>query len=578
MLKIEVESRIPDHYFLPRKELQQRINQHQDIINLSRPILRHFNPNFDNHNMHLTLIDPDGCILYSLEDEHIGAVCPGFLYINNNAPIKESLLQGTIVALYSEETNESLVSMPIVTKDSAVCLTLSNLKGKIPNEHLKAAFFIYQMLYAQYRMLSDLDKVTDSLVELNRDYTLVINEHGFIASANAKCLELLGIESLDTLRGLHVDSLIEDCYRLMKPSLSPGLDTFRIYSRDQWHAVELINRKIVPMPLGGKQIALSFRRPKIHPVRDFMPVEIGSPNAFQGIIARSPEMQKNIAIASKAAVLPTTVLIEGESGTGKEMIAQGIHRASGRKGPFVAINCGGLSKELLHSELFGYAEGAFTGAKKGGQIGKFKQADGGTVFLDEIGEMSEEMQVSLLRFIQDKIVIPLADNKPQKVDVRIIAATNRNLRREVELGTFREDLYYRLNVITIKMPPLRERKEDIPLLVESILQEISTDYNIPVKTLDKKCMKKLTQYDWPGNVRELRNVIERALIVSFGDEIKVEDLVIEEMPQKEKLIDLEKDTITDLLARYDGNISATAKALGIARTTLYRKMKNLGIS
>ena len=172
----------------------------------------------------------------------------------------------------------------------------------------------------------------------------------------------------------------------------------------------------------------------------------------------------------------------------------------------MAINCGSISRELLYSELFGYAEGAFTGAKKGGMIGKLKQADGGTVFLDEIGEMSEEMQVSLLRFMQDKVVIPLADSKPQKVDVRIIAATNRNLAQAVEKGSFREDLFYRLNVVNIKMPPLRERREDIPLLARYILQEISTEYRIPLKELTRDGLKKLTRYDWP-DVRELR-VIE----------------------------------------------------------------------
>jgi DNA-binding NtrC family response regulator len=163
------------------------------------------------------------------------------------------------------------------------------------------------------------------------------------------------------------------------------------------------------------------------------------------------------------------------------------------------------------------------------------------------------------------------------VDVRIIAATNRNLRQEVETGNFREDLYYRLNVVNIKMPPLRERKEDIPLLANYILQDICTEYGIPVKTFNKNCMKKFTQYDWPGNVRELRNIIERALIVSSGDRITADDLLIEKIPQSERLIDREYSTIVELLGRYDGNISATAKTLGIARTTLYRKMKKLGI-
>jgi len=580
MLKIDVVTRIPDLYFIPRNELQQRLDQHQDIINLSRPIMNYFSPHFDNKYMHLNLIDPDGCILYSLEDDHVGAVCPGFIYINSNAAIKESLLQGTIVDLYSIEANEGLVSMPIVTSNSAVCLTITSMKGRISSDYLRMAFFIYQMLHAQYRMISEFNKAADTLVDLNRESTLIVNENGFITSANSKCMELFGVDSQDILRGLHVNEVIDDYYNLYEKSSPYPDQDFMVLSRDGWRTAELINRKVVRMPVGGNHTVLSFRcqpgKQGDSPLASL--VEHEQQDAFRGIIASNPEMRRNITIAHRVSSLPSTVLIEGESGTGKELIAQGIHRASGRKGPFVAINCGSLSKELLQSELFGYAEGAFTGAKKGGKTGKFKQADGGTIFLDEIGEMSEEMQVSLLRFMQDKIVIPLADNKPQKVDVRIIAATNRNLRREVEAGTFREDLYYRLNVVNIKMPPLRERKEDIPLLADYILQDICTEYRIPAKTFNKNCMKKLTQYDWPGNVRELRNVIERALIVSSGDRITVDDLLIEEVPpQPEKLADMERSTIIELLDRCEGNISATAKTLGIARTTLYRKMKKLGI-
>ncbi len=577
MLRIDVVTRIPDLYFIPRNELQQRINQYQDIINLSRPIMSYFAPNFDNKYMHLNLIDPDGCILHSLEDDHVGAVCPGFIYINNNAAIKESLLQGAIVDLYSIEANEGLVSMPILTRDSAVCLTITSMKGRIPNDYLRMAFFIYQMLYAQYRMVSEFNKATDTLVDINSESTLIVNEDGLITSANAKCMEFFGVDSKDILTGIHVNEIIDDHRHLLDPSGPPNGHSFMIYARDEWRTAELVNRKVLQMPVGGKHTVLSFRCQNSLQIIPAPAVDHERKDAFKGIIGSSPEMKKNITIAHKVSALPSTVLIEGESGTGKELIAQGIHLASGRKGPFVAINCGSLSKELLQSELFGYAEGAFTGAKKGGKTGKFKQADGGTIFLDEIGEMSEEMQVSLLRFMQDKVIVPLADTKPQKVDVRIIAATNRNLRQEVETGSFREDLFYRLNVVNIKMPPLRERKEDIPLLAEYILQDICTEYGIPFKNFNKNCMKKLTQYDWPGNVRELRNVIERALIVSSGDRITVEDLLIDAMPQSERLIDMEYSTIMELLGRYDGNISATAKTLGIARTTLYRKMKKLGI-
>ncbi|MGE5545133.1 MAG: sigma 54-interacting transcriptional regulator, partial [Bacillota bacterium] len=391
ILRIDVVSRIPELYFISRNELQQRINQYQDIINLSRPIMNYFSPHFDNKYMHLNLIDPDGCILHSLEDEHVGAVCPGFIYINNNTAIKESLLQGTIVDLYSVENNEGLVSMPILTSNSAVCLTITSMRGRIPNDYLRMTLFIYQMLCAQYRMISEFNKATDTLVDLNSESTLIVNEDGFITSANARCMDLLGVDSKDILRGIHVNEIIDGYYNLCESPSPPVGESFMVLTRDEWRTAELVNCKVLQLPVGGRHTVLSFRC--IIPLPS-APTPVTGHNrkdAFQGIIAISPEMRRNITIAHRVSTLPSTVLIEGESGTGKELIAQGIHLASGRKGPFVAINCGSLSKELLQSELFGYAEGAFTGAKKGGKTGKFKQADGGTIFLDEIGEMSEEM-------------------------------------------------------------------------------------------------------------------------------------------------------------------------------------------
>ncbi|NLW43893.1 MAG: sigma 54-interacting transcriptional regulator [Syntrophomonadaceae bacterium] len=577
VLRIDVVARIPDLYFITRSELKQKIAQYQEVINLSRPLMSYFAPHFDNRHLHLNLIDPDGCILHSLVEEHVGAVCPGFIYINNNPAIKESLLNGTIVDLYSVEANEGLVSMPILTGKSAVCLTVTNMKGRVSGEYLRMALFMYQMINAQLGMITAFNQAADALLDISDDPTLVVDESGLLTGANTKLLELLGIDSREALRGIHAGEIIDNYESLFAGAGPRPGDRFKVHIRSRSTSAELICCRNMQMPAGGRHTVLSFRCPALS---EPIPAPLGpslQADAFQGIIGISPQMRLNIAIAQRVARLPSTVLIEGESGTGKELIARGIHRASGRKGSFVAINCGSISRELLYSELFGYAEGAFTGARKGGMTGKLKQADGGTVFLDEIGEMSEEMQVSLLRFMQDKVVIPLGDGKPQKVDVRIIAATNRNLAQEVERGNFREDLFYRLNVVNIKMPPLRERKEDIPLLARYILQEISTEYRIPAKELTRDGLKKLSSYDWPGNVRELRNVIERAMVVSSGEQITADDLLIETGTRPVRLTELEKSTIVELLQRHGGNITATAKSLGIARSTLYRKMKKYGI-
>ncbi|MGE5450143.1 MAG: sigma-54 interaction domain-containing protein, partial [Methanomassiliicoccales archaeon] len=284
---------------------------------------------------------------------------------------------------------------------------------------------------------------------------------------------------------------------------------------------------------------------------------------FDDLIGESKAMQTVKTIAQKTAICQANVLIEGESGTGKELIAQSIHKASRPDGPFIAINCGAIPKDLLQSELFGYEEGAFTGARKGGKPGKFELANHGTLFLDEIGEMPLDMQVSLLRFLQDRVVTPVGGGPMKKVDVRIIAATNRQLYTEVQKGNFREDLYYRINVVEIKMPSLRERTDDIPLLCRFILDKLHHEFNTPDNIqIDSEAMKCLCQYRWPGNVRELQNVIERSVVYIEGDTITRSDLpqnVTNNLPKEVEdthgnLKEHEKIIILQTIAQNQGNV------------------------
>jgi transcriptional regulator with PAS, ATPase and Fis domain len=287
--------------------------------------------------------------------------------------------------------------------------------------------------------------------------------------------------------------------------------------------------------------------------------------------------------AKKAAKVASTVLLEGESGTGKEIIARAIHRESGRPGAFVPVNCGAIPKELIESELFGYEEGAFTGAKRGGMKGKFELADQGTLFLDEIGEMPLEMQVRLLRVLDDKTITRVGGSKPQAVDVRVIAATNRNLKEEIRAGRFREDLYFRLNVVNITLPPLRARKTDIPLLANYFVRLFCKQFQREEVLIPEETMALLCRYDWPGNVRELRNVIESALIFTEGKILTPESLpayLREHLPisrerKKGKLREYEEEIVWETLKMYEGNISRAARALGISRNTLYRKIGKL---
>ncbi|NLB89425.1 MAG: sigma 54-interacting transcriptional regulator [Syntrophomonadaceae bacterium] len=320
---------------------------------------------------------------------------------------------------------------------------------------------------------------------------------------------------------------------------------------------------------------------------------------FNDIITRNPKMLDLISEAKRAAQGTSNIVIQGESGTGKEMFAQAIHLESNRRnGPFIAVNCGAIPRDLIGSELFGYVEGAFTGAKKEGNPGKFELASGGTLFLDEIGDMPFEQQVALLRVIHEKTVTRIGGYREIPVDVRIICATNKDLEEEMKKGNFRADLYYRLNVISLKIPPLRERPEDIePLFKYFIQKKVSLpneEYVVPDSIL-----KPLINYSWPGNVRELQNIVERIVNKSHGKYPEPEHLPNElfnnnqlqeileteqlnqnkmnlfEVRKKhqEMLMEMEKEQIIHLLQKHEGNISKVAKEMGMARSTIYRKMR-----
>ena len=304
--------------------------------------------------------------------------------------------------------------------------------------------------------------------------------------------------------------------------------------------------------------------------------------SFDNIITKSPLMKETLSIVSRVAKSKTTVLITGESGTGKELIARAIHNASPRnKGAFVPINCSAIPEALFESELFGFKKGAFTGAVKSTK-GKLEIANGGTAFLDEVGDIPLSMQVKLLRFLQFGEVVPLGEEKSVNVDVRIICATNQDLKKKIENGEFREDLYYRLNVVGIHIPPLRERKEDISVLAEHFQKRYSKLIGKEIKGISKQAMRYLFSYNWPGNVRELESVIERAIVMSRDNIIDVDDLplTVKEMTKSGNMLSLkaiEKKHIEMVLALQKGNISKAAAALGIHRNTLMAKMKEYHI-
>jgi len=320
--------------------------------------------------------------------------------------------------------------------------------------------------------------------------------------------------------------------------------------------------------------------------------EIHGQYSFQDILGRSKPMLKLFRILPDIAQSDATVLIQGESGTGKELFATAVHNLSTRKNkPFIKVNCAALPETLLESELFGYKKGAFTDAKRD-KPGRFRQAHGGTIFLDEIGDMSKGTQVKLLRVLEQKEYEPLGSNKTEKVDVRIIAATNRDLMEMMHRREFREDLFFRINVIRLTIPPLRERREDIPLLLDHFIERINLKQSKQIKKVSPSALKTLFDYDFPGNVRELENIVEHATILTKGIEIQSRHLpsylarkhepspAAGSLPEGEDmsvLENVERDLIVRALERHRGRTAAAAKELGVHRSTLWRKIKRYGI-
>jgi len=321
----------------------------------------------------------------------------------------------------------------------------------------------------------------------------------------------------------------------------------------------------------------------------FLKKQLKKKDDFKDIIGKSEEIQDVFTLVDKVADTDSTILICGESGTGKELIAKAIHYRSNRANePFVSINCGALPENLLESELFGHVKGSFTGAIRD-KDGLFKVANGGTFFLDEVGETSPAIQVKLLRVLQEREIIPVGGTAPIKVDVRLIAATNADLEKAVQQESFRADLYYRLNVIPVVIPPLRDRQDDIPLLVEHFLQ-LASEKSGSRKTMAKEAMELLKSYDWPGNVRELENVIERAVILQEEGEIEVDDLpdkVRNHSRERRKLVmdkaqmtleELEKEYLISVLEETNWQKKKASAILGINASTLYRKIQRYKLS
>ena len=425
---------------------------------------------------------------------------------------------------------------------------------------------------------------------------VVVNQNGYIENMSQAYGDFLGIQVQNAV-GRHVTEVIENTRMdiVVKTGVPETGETQDIHG-EKMIATRIPIRKN-GMVIGAYGRVLVRNTRELHMLHDKLSSIEMELNMYKrtfekintakytvdDIIGDCSIMQDLKDSVRKVAKTNSNVLIMGESGTGKELFAHSIHAGSmRRKAPFVCVNCGSIPEQLIESELFGYEEGAFTGARKGGKIGLFPAAHGGTIFLDEIGELPLSMQVRLLRVLQDREIQRVGSNVREKVNVRVVAATNRNLYQMVKKGEFRSDLYYRLNVVTLHLPLLRERKEDLPLLIQMILSKISKKESLGAIEISREAMDHLLRYDWPGNVRELENVLERAInFTDAGEKIKAKNLperitgsMVSRtvMPLKELMENTEKDAIKDALLRCRNCKAKAANELGISRTTLYEKM------
>lgn len=426
------------------------------------------------------------------------------------------------------------------------------------------------------------DVLFRSALDAIGDGVLVAASDGSVKHANRRAIKLLGENGvLSALRQTDIKKRLKECIASSATSYD------EIFEKDG-HKLSV---SFVPLEdVNDHAIIVVQEVEYVHKIERKLRQKLANKglvakNTFDNILGSSPALRDAVKTAKQYAVVDSSVLISGETGTGKEMFAQSIHNFSRRSDEaFVAVNCATIPANLLESELFGYVEGAFTGAKRGGKVGLFELAHKGTIFLDEIGETSLDMQARLLRVLEEHEIMRVGDDKVIPVDIRVIAASNRDLRRMVDEGTFRSDFYYRLDVLSLQLPPLRECKENIVPLIDAFGEKYADKNGRRVPTFTESAVNALSSYDWPGNVRELKNIIERLVVINpdglIDDAAVWEALHIKHVPVPEKPADdaglmnlAEMELIRSVLAECGGNKTAAAKKLGISRPTLHRKLK-----
>ncbi len=591
-------------------ELKEKLQSSQHLIKIARPFIHNLYGFVKGTGYQIVLADSNGYVLEVIGDPEIVKkmrqvqLCPGGEW---SEPHKGTNAIGTAIVekkplqIFAREhfcqPHHFLASAasPIFDPEGAMVgvLDITGDYKSFNSNTLSIVVAAVSAIENQLRLHKTTSKLyvsykfTNMLLEAVSDGVISCDSNGTVTQLNSFAAKLIGADPRYAI-GKHIGSVIRKPASILQV-LATGVDY-----RDQEMVIEETGKKVsqTVSPLRddtGRVIGvLSIL--KVHKEKQ-AGRRAGSLTAkyvFDDIIGESETMLVAKKWARIAAGSPSTVLLTGESGTGKELFAQAIHNGSARKDrPFIAINCAALPDTLIESELFGYEEGSFTGSKKGGQIGKFELANGGTIFLDEIGDIPLYTQVKLLRVIQEKKLSRIGSSGEISVDIRIVAATHKDLKEEVHKGNFRKDLYYRLNVITINIASLRERMDDLPLLNVHFVSKLSLKLGRKNISFSDDFTDRLKTYNWPGNIRELENAIERALNMLQDGGVLTPDLLLFDSPlpgrmeervsEVKSLKDIEKDAIIHALNLYKGNILKVSAKLGVGRNTLYRKIKEYDI-
>lgn len=609
---------------LSSKALEELLEKHSDLIKIARPFMTNLYKFVAGSGFIVLLSDERGFIMETMGDDDTLANADK-LNLSKGASWAEEVAGtnglGTALAIkkpiqvsgyehYCQQTQVWTCSAAPIYDNKNVIGALQ-MSGPSSKTHLHTLGMVVASVEAiEYEMR--VNKQNRDLVLLNNhlnnifltvsDGVIVVNKMGIINKINPvveKFIKTTDQEicgsAVDTLfnKAQVIDKMLfqDESYLDTEVTVTVGAHTERFLSTG----------KPIKDERGNVTGGVIFLKP-INRVKNLVNRFSGAHATyhFEDILGNSPHIREAVHIASRAAESDSSVLLSGESGTGKEVFAQSIHNKSPRHtGPFVAVNCGAIPRDLIASELFGYEEGAFTGAQRGDRTGKFELASGGTLFLDEIGDMPLEQQVALLRVLQNKKITRIGGNKVIVVDARIICASNHDLQSEVTKGNFRQDLYYRLNVISVKLPSLRERQDDIPLLFDHFLAETSRKLGIKINFVDPAVINHLQQYNWPGNIRELQNVIEKMINLATEGIIGLaqtpKEIIIPPAnlpPEKEQLpisggdskkikkilVEKERQEIISALLKNKGNISQTARDLDVSRPTIYRKMRKFKIT